>query len=78
MENVGDEPVNAGHDDTKRWKVRQKPEGPEKTRCSGMNGDSIWSHYSTLQTKKLETGEHEGRSRREQMSRKRPLHLWRD
>lgn len=29
---------------------------------------------STLQTKKLVTGEREGRSRREQISRKRPLY----
>lgn len=40
-----------------------------------MNGDSIQSHYSVAD-QELATGEHEGGSTREQISRKSPLPLW--
>lgn len=49
--------------------------GTWQSRYLGMNGDSIQSHYSVAD-QELATGEHEGGSMREQISRKSPLPLW--
>lgn len=75
MDACGDKPVSAECDKVKGWKVRGKPGGPEKTGCLGVKGDSLCMHLSRLQTKELAVGACEGRTGREQVSRKRALHL---